>query len=993
LGQNNRRSRFSREPNKKFRRRAFLEALEARQVLTVPVPPEGPVFPDPLPDHHVAHIREGWLFISSAFSAEHNNKLTISTDEEGAIYIRDAELPWQGTGGILGAELSPDGRTLKVPSGAITGHQILINGGLGNDDLTLDFSGGNPIPLGGLKFNGGDQTSATGDAITLIAGSVESVDYVFVNENDGSITVDGRTIEYVGLEPVNDVLLASTRSFTFTGAAETITISDPTPGDNSTRIDSTLGELVDFTTPTASLRIITNGGDTTNINAFDSSFNTQLLSLEGTTSNNTYNLGSSNVIPDTTALSLTGNVTFNMNGNSDTIASLASTDTTPSITLSTGSTLTVGDTTTTTYSGAFTGAGALIKEGTGTLILSGASGSYTGVKTINAGVLRINQGNSGGTGSTVINNGGVFEINNVTHDAPISLNHGGTLRGLGTSARENGVITLAASAAVNLEATAGTTLTLSNGGNDLTGGAGSTITVAGGGVVALTQTSNAGSAANPVRWRVVDNSVLSISTDGQLGTNPSAATADFLTLDGGTLRNVSTTAFTLATNRGITLGSNGGTILNASGAQNLTYGGRFSGANPLNVIGSIGPALVLNGPSAANEFSELNIDGTRVFTNNAINSLGGASGTAPIRLTNGAQFGLVSNANLTINNPIIMASGTKIVSRATGNNSLVLAGPVTFPTSGTVIFNAESTANGLINMTNPANAVELTGDLTIQVGPNSAGPGRVNINHVISGPFGIIKTGTGVAQLSGLNTYTGITVFEEGILNATTITNYGVPGSLGARTLAQETAAGNGIGLLFRGGTLQYTGSTAMSTDRQIRVSTAGGTIDASGSVAAATLSFTHSGPNINWFETPGERTLTLTGTNTGLNTFAQQITNQSTNLTHVTKTGAGRWVLSNTGSTYTGITSLEGGILNVTALTDYGVPGPLGARTLAEESPTGNDIGLVFRGGTLQYTGSTPQSTNRQIRGPHLRRNDRCFRNRQRHHFLYAHWPEHQLV
>src|SRR5690606_28780814 len=40
---------------------------------------------------------------------------------------------------------------------------LVINGGDGNDTLTIDFSGGNPIPTGGLTFNGEGQTGAPGD--------------------------------------------------------------------------------------------------------------------------------------------------------------------------------------------------------------------------------------------------------------------------------------------------------------------------------------------------------------------------------------------------------------------------------------------------------------------------------------------------------------------------------------------------------------------------------------------------------------------------------------------------------------------------------------------------------------------------------------------------------------------------------------------------------------------------------------------------------------
>ena len=112
-----------------------------------------------------------------------------------------------------------------------------------------------------------------------------------------------------------------------------------------------------------------------------------------------------------------------------------------------------------------------------------------------------------------------------------------------------------------------------------------------------------------------------------------------------------------------------------------------------------------------------------------------------------------------------------------------------------------------------------------------------------------------------------------------------------------------------------------------------GATIDASGSTPEATLSFTKTGANINLFDTAGTRTLTLTGTNTGNNTFSIQLSNQSTSGTGVTKSGPGRWILNgpdtNTG---TGATAVTGGTLvlgktNATAASGNVVIGEASAR------------------------------------------------------------------
>ena len=178
----------------------------------------------------------------------------------------------------------------------------------------------------------------------------------------------------------------------------------------------------------------------------------------------------------------------------------------------------------------------------------------------------------------------------------------------------------------------------------------------------------------------------------------------------------------------------------------------------------------------------------------------------------------------------------------------------------------------------------------------------------LAGSGSITKQGNGMMTLSGTSSYTGTTIIAGGTLNATTFSGYGIAGSLGTR--ASDSGPGN-VGILFRGGTLQYTGSTPQSTNRAIRISTTGGaTIDASGSNPAATLSFT-AASSPDFFENNGNRTLTLTGTNTGDNTFAMAITEAGT--TSLVKSGSGKWVLTGANN-YTGSTTVSGGILSLTS-------------------------------------------------------------------------------
>jgi len=213
----------------------------------------------------------------------------------------------------------------------------------------------------------------------------------------------------------------------------------------------------------------------------------------------------------------------------------------------------------------------------------------------------------------------------------------------------------------------------------------------------------------------------------------------------------------------------------------------------------------------------------------------------------------------------------------------------------TIEFNQTCTTNPLLAFNLNSQTATFDGDVTF----NNCGIGNT----------GNIIVNTGSLKLRQPNSYSGTTTLIGGILNVANLNNYGTNGGLGNRATTSEAPAN--IGLLFRGGTLQYTGSTAQSTNRQIRISTAGGTIDASGTSPSATLNFTHSTTNTDLFFSPGDRTLTLTGSNQGSNTFAIRLTDQdATNgQTSLLKTGTGTWLMTGT-NTHTGGTTILGGNL-----------------------------------------------------------------------------------
>jgi Bacterial Ig-like domain len=141
---------------------------------------------------------------------------------------------------------------------------ITLTGTSAADSLTVDIAS---LPAGlQIVYDGGaggaDDLKIIDSSATLRA----SVTHSFTNNNDGSVAVSsGPTIAYTGLEPITDNLSATDRVFTFNGAAETIDLINSPVGGFTHRIDSTLGESVDFNMPTSSLTINAGINDVLNI--------------------------------------------------------------------------------------------------------------------------------------------------------------------------------------------------------------------------------------------------------------------------------------------------------------------------------------------------------------------------------------------------------------------------------------------------------------------------------------------------------------------------------------------------------------------------------------------------------------------------------------------------------------------------------------------------------------------------------------------------------
>ena len=336
----------------------------------------------------------------------------------------------------------------------------------------------------------------------------------------------------------------------------------------------------------------------------------------------------------------------------------------------------------------------------------------------------------------------------------------------------NTTVTVAASVtASNLLIIAGGTLSISNGvtftvnhglANGVISGAG-ILAESGSGNVLTLNGNNTYSGGTTITAGTV--AVTNVTTSGtvQLGTN------GITFASGGTLLNTGPGAQT--TSRAITLNSGGGVISMSGNTMYLT--GTISGGGGLTSSGS---DLILN-PSAANNIGTMTVNGGRLFVFNA-NAI---ANSAVLHINNGATLDFNVTGGISPANTMTFASGSCLANRV--GTLTVTTANVTFPASGTMIFNSDDQNTTAITVS--GNYPALAGPLAIQVGPTgSSTVGNVTLSGAISGTGGLTKTSTGTLVLGSANSYTGGTTVNGGSLTAN------VSNSLGASSGALSLASG-----------------------------------------------------------------------------------------------------------------------------------------------------------------------------------------------------------
>jgi len=185
---------------------------------------------------------------------------------------------------------------VRQPANGLT--SITVDGSGDDDTLIVDL-GGLDASVGfaaDLTFNGNGDGSDN-DTLQIQNGSAANIAYSFANAADGTITIDGSSIEFTGLEPILDNLASDHREFTFGTTDDMVTLSDDGTSDNGLMTLSSVSssETVTFANPGTSLGIhLGSGADQLTVLSLDDGF-AGALTLNGEGGDDTIDASAINV--------------------------------------------------------------------------------------------------------------------------------------------------------------------------------------------------------------------------------------------------------------------------------------------------------------------------------------------------------------------------------------------------------------------------------------------------------------------------------------------------------------------------------------------------------------------------------------------------------------------------------------------------------------------------------------------------------------------------
>ena len=404
----------------------------------------------------------------------------------------------------------------------------------------------------------------------------------------------------------------------------------------------------------------------------------------------------------------------------------------------------------------------------------------------------------------------------------------------------------------------------------------------------------------------------------------------------------------------ITVGSL--TFGDATGAQvSVTITSGSSGTAVLNFDNTAGNAVLVSQGSDSNQLSALMslTDTVAITASSNLSLAGGISGTGGLTKSGAGVLTLsgsnsftggvtVTQGRLNVNSATAVGTGALALFASLDNTS---GSAVTLSTNNAIALNTDITFVGSNDLNLGTGSVALVSGATRAI---TVSTGTLTIGGAVSG-VSLQKAGAGTLVLNGSNTYSGTTFLSAGTLEVTSIQNFNVASSIGA------LSTNNTGSLQFNGGTLSYTGATDASTDRRFQIGATTGGI-ASNGTGTLTFSNTLTAGSANPQTTA--KVFTLSGSNTGSNTIAVAFVDPTSSTTAITKSGAGRWILSGN-NTYTGATTVTSGTLVITgSLGNTAATVSGGSLILSGAGTTGTGAVAINSGGALGAAGSSSNAT-----------------------------------
>lgn len=772
----------------------------------------------------------GTITLTSANSSanDYTGGTTIGSGGTGPTVIINADTDL----GVAGSTITLDGGTLQTTASITSSRAVnLVSTGTFAPDtsttLTLNgLVGGS----GTLVVNGAGavQLGNTGNSYT---GGTVIRNGTLVISADGNLGGSGSNIAFSSPG-------GTLRNTASVGTSRSITLNST---GNLSPDGGTILEIGGQITGTGGLNLI--GAGTVQLDGSTNNYTGATNIATGT-----LRTAATNALSSSSAMTIGAGATLELNGFSQTVASLNGSGT---VNTSGGTLTTGGSGGSTTYLGTIQGSGGLTKTGTGTMTLTGVN-TYTGRTTVTGGKLIVDPTTHFATGglsssSTLVLGGGtgsgIFQQNGVAGQAVTQV-----LNGLIINAgQDNKIIVnnLGTSTTLDLRGSSGTAGIVHNGGavdfssatgllntttavikthqaNDASGVIGAWATVNGGADLAANNGSDiivayTGYTNIAARGDVVPNGAglnVRINSAGTSGNDTLAST----TTNINTLTQNTATDSTIDLAGGtLRVGTSGGVLITPSGT-NLT-------------IGTAGnPGTLTAGGATNNTAGQLTLNNSSTASLLTINSVIADNGTGVVSVvTAGTNTTVFANTN-TYTGSTTISGGTL---RTDVANAIPTHSAVLVNSGATLDLNNHSATVGSISNGSAGGGTIALGSATLTVGTNNT---NTSYSGAITGTGSFVKTGTGTTTLSNSNnTYSGGTTLNSGRLNAN-----------GSATDGTGTPLGSGV-LTINGGTL---GTTIQPTSGTSGTNLTNA-ISVHGDFSVAT--------NVNT-SSPGSQNLTLSG-------------------------------------------------------------------------------------------------------------------------------------